>query len=89
MSKYNINADYPELLNEKERALVQKQLSQRSVYLHSVAAETPFGPERSWSLMFVARAGKGVERKCLGVASSAHTGPVSPPGCPYNQVVSG
>lgn len=47
MSKYNINADYPELFNEKERALVQKQLSQRSVYLHSVAAETLLAPRKA------------------------------------------
>ena len=44
----------------------------------------PFGQAGagSWSLMFVARAGNGVGRECLEAASSAHTGPVSPLGCP-------
>ena len=44
----------------------------------------PFGQAGagSRSLMFVARAGNGVGRKCLEAASSAHTRPVSPLGCP-------
>lgn len=43
-----------------------------------------FGHGGSWSLMFVARARNEVERKCLEGASLAHTGAVSPPGCPQN-----
>lgn len=78
MSKYSVSADCPEY-SAKERRRWYRNKPQREASASQRGCQGRFGRAgaRSWSLMFVRRAGSGVGRKCLEVASSAHTGPGS------------